>query len=88
MKYLKYLFLFIFLFSINNYANCPNGSSETTMTQNNCELSFNLFGLVRVWTGSITTTTTCTNLLTGEETTTVTTIGCGKNGGSVDFFWE
>jgi len=47
---------------------------------NTCSLSVNFFGLVKVWTGSITTYDDAGNV--------VSQTGCGENGGSWDWFWE
>lgn len=67
---------------------CGNGfQSGPSYTTNTCELSVNL-GFVKIYSGGITTTTTCYNALSGEEYEETVTTGCGTNGGSWDWFWE
>lgn len=53
------------------------------LVKNTCKLSFNLFGLVRVWSGEKTYETTD---IYGHTYTY--TVGCGEDGGSWDWFWE
>lgn len=53
------------------------------MIDNNCQLTFNLFGIVKKWKGSKT--------MLGEDmygNQYTYEIGCGVNEGSWDWFWE
>ena len=62
-------------------------NSSSTSSSNNCGISFSFFGLTK-HTGSITTTTTYTNSLTGDTCSSSTSTGCGAEGGSWDWPWE
>lgn len=74
---------------IFSYACGGAGYSQIdSRTVRNCHVSFKFFGLVEVWSGSITTTITYQNQLTGETCQTVSSTGCGVAGGSWDWFWE
>lgn len=85
------LLCFAFISNSNAYipnSTCPAGfDAGPTMTTSTCELSLNL-GFVQIWTGETTITTSCMNPLTLEIFESVSTTGCGKNGGSWDWFWE
>lgn len=51
--------------------------------ENNCNLSFNFFGIVRKWTGYKLIKTTDEN-----GWTVIKQVGCGEGGGYWDWFWE
>lgn len=61
----------------------PTFAMVDEMIENNCQLTVNFFGLVKVWKGSKT--------MLGEDmygNQYTYTIGCGEDGGSWDWFWE
>jgi hypothetical protein len=62
-------------------------TSSSSSSSSNCSVSVRFLGLT-VWTGSVTTTTTYVNDLTGVRCTESTSSGCGVNGGSWDWPWE
>lgn len=70
----KIIFVVIAILLVNSSALAIN------RTVNTCQTSVSLFGLVTVWTGSITTYDDAGNILSQK--------GCGENGGSWDWFWE
>jgi hypothetical protein len=55
-------------------------SAFANRTVNTCQTSVRFFGLVTVWTGSITTYDDAGNIISQT--------GCGVGGGSWDWFWE
>jgi hypothetical protein len=75
----------IFVFSL--LVNAQSSPNSTVDVVRNCSTRINFLGLT-VWTGSVTTTITTTNPLTGEISQVEEKAGCGKNGGSWDWPWE
>lgn len=81
-------FLFIATFFIS--AQCGASglySTVASMTSNTCGVRFSFLGLTS-HTGSITTTTTYINNLTGDTCEVSSSTGCGAGGGSFDWWWE
>ena len=90
MKKLFISTVFIFIISLVASAQCGSSGEylqTDTRTLNNCNVSFNFLGLTK-HTGSITTTTTYKNQLTGLTCQTTSSTGCGVGGGSWDWPWE
>lgn len=90
MKKLFFSTFFLFVTTFFISAQCGVGGefrTVSTASSNTCEATFNFLGLV-AHTGSKTTTTFYQNVVTGERCETVTSNGCGANGGSFDWWWE